>query len=169
MKETTMTEKSVKEKNTTNKSKFVYVTYIRTSPEKLWDALTKPEFTKLYWGGIWQESDWKAGSFWKLMFPDGRPGDNGVIEEIEKPKRLVLTWRNDFVPELKAEGYSRCTFDLEPTDNTVKLTVTHEMDCEKSKFIDRVSNGWPLVLASLKSLMETGECLEVNFSCENKA
>jgi uncharacterized protein YndB with AHSA1/START domain len=167
MKATVSTE-SQKDKSSIDNSKFVYVTYIRTSQEKLWDALTKPEFTKIYWGGTWQESDWKTGSSWQLMFSDGRSADNGIIEEIEKPKRLVLTWRNETMPELKAEGYSRCTFDLEPIDNTVKLTITHEIDYPKSKFIARVSNGWPLILASLKSLLETGKHLEVNFPCSKE-
>jgi uncharacterized protein YndB with AHSA1/START domain len=140
-------------------TKFVYVTYIRTTQEKLWEALTKPEFTKLYWCGTWQESDWKQGSSWKIMIPDGRVADEGEVEEIDKPKHLVLKWRNEFQPELKAEGYSRCTFDLELAGDAVKLTITHEIDCERSKFIDAVSNGWPIILASLKSLLETGESL----------
>ena len=141
-------------------SKFVYVTYIRTTPEKLWDALTKPEFTKRYWCETWHDSEWTPGSSWKLMIPDGRQGDGGEVIEIERPRRLVLKWRNEFRPELRAEGYSRCTFDLEPQGDAVKLTVTHEIDRPESKFIEKVSGGWPIILASLKSLLETGEALE---------
>jgi uncharacterized protein YndB with AHSA1/START domain len=159
MKATVSTE-SQKDKSSIDNSKFVYVTYIRTTPEKLWDALRKPEFTKLYWCQTWQDCDWQLGSSWRLMIPDGRIGDSGEIVEIEKPKRLVLTWRNEFKPELKLEGYSRCTFDLEQTGDTVKLTVTHEIDCKQSKLIEGVSNGWPMILASLKTLLETGESLE---------
>ncbi len=140
--------------------KFVYVTYIRTTPEKLWDALTKPEFTRAYWNGVWHDCDWETGSPWRLMFPDGRIGDSGEVLEIDRPRRLVLSWRNEFRPELKAEGYSRATFELEQAGDTVKLTVTHEMDREGSKFIEAVSNGWPSVLSSLKSLLETGKALE---------
>jgi uncharacterized protein YndB with AHSA1/START domain len=87
--------------------KFVYVTYIRTTPEKLWDALTKPEFTRVYWCETWQDSAWEAGSPWRIMIPDGRVADSGEVVEIDRPRRLVLTWRNEFRPELKAEGYSR--------------------------------------------------------------
>jgi len=140
--------------------KFLYVTYIRTTREKLWDALTKPEFTRAYWWGVRHECDWKAGSHWQMMFPDGRIGDSGEVVEIERPRRLVLSWRNEFKPELKAEGYSRATFELEQAGESVKLTVTHEMDRDGSKFIKAVSNGWPMILASLKSLLETGEPLQ---------
>jgi uncharacterized protein YndB with AHSA1/START domain len=151
-----MTEKTAVKIGT----QFVYVTYIRTTPEKLWDALTKPEFTKLYWCGTWQESGWKQGSSWQIKIPDGTVADSGEVVEIEKPKRLVLKWRNEFKPELKPEGYSLCTFDLEPMGEMVKLTVTHTSDIENSKLIGAVSNGWPVILASLKSLLETGTGLE---------
>jgi len=141
-------------------SKFIYVTYIRTTPEKLWDALTKPEFTRAYWFGTAQDCAWEAGSPWRLMFSDGRVGDTGEVVEIDRPRRLVLKWRNEFRPELKDEGYSRATFVIEAASDMVKLTVTHEMDRDGSKFIEAVSNGWPSVLASLKSLLETGKALE---------
>ena len=140
--------------------RFVYVTYIRTAPEKLWDALLKPEFTRDYWFGCWQDSTWTKGAPWKLILSDGRVGDMGEVVEIEKPKRLVLKWRNEFRPELREEGYSRCTFELEPVVDTVRLTVVHEIDRPKSKLIEAVSGGWPKVLSSLKSLLETGRALE---------
>jgi uncharacterized protein YndB with AHSA1/START domain len=145
--------------------KFLYVTYIRTTPEKLWDALTKPEFTRAYWFGISVDCGWEAGSSWRLIFPDGRVGDTGEVVEIDRPRRLVLKWRNEFKPELKAEGYSRATFELEPSGDTVKLTVSHEMERKGSKFIEAVSNGWPSVLSSLKSLLETGKALERPSEC----
>lgn len=144
------------------KPSFVYVTYIRTTAERLWEALIKPEFTKQYWAGTWQESDWKAGASWRIMIPDGRVADAGEIVEIDPPKRLVLTWKNMFRPELTAEGRSRLTYALEQQGDMVKLTVTHEMmdlAAGPSKFIEAVSNGWPAILASLKSLLETGESL----------
>jgi uncharacterized protein YndB with AHSA1/START domain len=143
-----------------NNSRFVYVTWIRTTPEKLWEALTTPEFTRQYWCETWQESDWKPGSSWKLMIPDGRVGDAGEILEAEPNRRLVIRWRNEFKPELKEEGYSRMTMELEPMGDTVKLTVIHEMDTPNSKLIEGVSGGWPNILSSLKSLLETGESLE---------
>jgi uncharacterized protein YndB with AHSA1/START domain len=140
-----------------NKSEFVYVTYIRTSPEQLWSALTSPDFMKQYWFGMHFQTDWKTGSSWRLLFPDGRVADTGEIVEIDPPRRLVLKWRNDFRPELKSEGYARCTIDLEPTPGAVKLTITHVMDRTESKFIEAVSGGWPRIVSNLKSLLETGE------------
>jgi uncharacterized protein YndB with AHSA1/START domain len=106
------------------------------------------------------ESEWKPGSSWKIMAPDGMLTDSGEVLEIEPPRRLVLKWRNEFRPELKAEGYSRLTYQLEPEGKSVKLTVIHEIEKEDSKLIQAVSSGWPHILASLKSLLETGESLE---------
>jgi uncharacterized protein YndB with AHSA1/START domain len=94
------------------------------------------------------------------MIPDGRVADAGEVVEIEPYRRLVLRWRNEFQPELRAEGYSRLTYELEPMGESVKLTIIHEMDKPDSKFIRAVSGGWPHILASLKSLLETGESLE---------
>jgi uncharacterized protein YndB with AHSA1/START domain len=139
--------------------RFVYVTYIRTTPETLWDHLTKPEFIRVYWLGVRADCDWKPGAPWRLVFSDGRIADTGEVVEIERPRRLVIKWRNEFKPELKAEGYSRATFELEPMNDAVKLTVTHEIDRTGSKFIEAVSQGWPIVLSSLKSLIETGKAL----------
>jgi len=138
---------------------FVYVTYIRTTPERLWSALTDPEFTKKYWYGMHQDSEWKTGSPWRLVFADGRVADTGEILEIDPPRRVVIKWRNEFRPELKAEGHSRCTIELEPVDSAVRLTITHAMEAGRpdSKVIDAVSGGWPKILSNLKSLLETGE------------
>lgn len=138
-------------------SKFVYVTFIRTSPEKLWSALTTPEFIKQYWFEMTHETDWKVGSPWKMLFPDGRIADMGEIAEFEPPRRLAIRWRNEFRPELKTEGWSRCVMELEPADGAVKLTVTHTIELENSKFIEAVSGGWPKILSNLKSLLETGK------------
>jgi uncharacterized protein YndB with AHSA1/START domain len=140
-------------------SRFVYVTYIRTTPEKLWQALIDPEFTRRYWCQTHQESEWKAGASWRAMIPDGRVADSGEIVEFAPYRKLVLTWRNEFRPELHAEGYSRLTYELEQVGESVKLTIIHEMDRPESKLIEAVSNGWPHILASLKSLLETGEPL----------
>ena len=141
-------------------SRFVYVTYIRTTPEKLWQALTDPEFTRRYWMGVWQDCAWKAGASWKMMFPDGRVADSGEVVEIDPPRRLVLSWRNQFKPDLHEEGPSRMTCTLEPQGESVKLTILHEMDKPGSKLIEAVSNGWPMILSSLKSLLETDKPLE---------
>jgi uncharacterized protein YndB with AHSA1/START domain len=139
---------------------FVYVTYIRTAPQKLWDALIKPEFTRQYWSETWQDSAWTPGASWKLMTPDGRVADSGEVLEIDPPRRLVVSWKNHLFPDLEAEGHSRAAFDLEPTGDTVKLTLTHEFKTADSGLFKGVSGGWPAILASLKSLLETGESLE---------
>ena len=141
-------------------SRFVYVTYIRTTLDKLWQALIEPEFTRQYWSETWQESEWKPGASWRIMIPDGRVADSGEILEIEPRRRLVLSWRNEFKPELRAEGYSRLTYELEEKGESIKLTLIHEMERPGSKLIEAVSTGWPHILASLKSLLETGESLK---------
>ena len=141
------------------KSSFVYVTYIRATPEKVWQALTEPEFTRQFWAGTSQECEWKVGVSWRIMIPDGRVADQGEVLELEPPRRLVLSWRNEFKPELRQEGYSRLTYLLEPEGDMVRLTVRHEIDRPQSRLIEAVSGGWPLILASLKSLLETGESL----------
>ena len=141
-------------------STFVYVTYIRTTVDKLWTALTDPKFTRQYWFGVHHETDWQVGSPWKLKFPDGRVADADEVLEFEPPKRLVLRWRNEFKPELKAEGYSRCVLEIEPEGEVAKLTVTHSMEREVSQFIGAVSGGWPRILSNLKTLLETGQVLQ---------
>lgn len=141
-------------------SRFVYVTYIRTTPEKLWQALVDPEFTRQYWVETWQESDWKPGSSWRLMVPDGRVADSGEVLEIDPPRRLVLRWHHELMPELRTEPDTRLSYELEPLGETVKLTVIHESEAPDSKLIEKLSHGWPHLLSSLKSLLETGESLE---------
>jgi uncharacterized protein YndB with AHSA1/START domain len=148
-----------------SKPKFVYVTYIRTTPEKLWAALTDPQTIRKYWFGITAESDWKPGSPWSLKFEDGRTADSGEILESVPPKRLVINWQNQFKPELKAVGYTRCTMEIEMADyypdfggKAVKLTITHEAETEQgAPMIEAVSGGWPKILSNLKSLLETGD------------
>ena len=137
-------------------SKFVYVTYIRITPEKLWHALTTPEIIKQYRFDMNVESEWKVGSSWR-MYADGSLMDSGEILESVAPKRLVMSWRSEWEPEFNTEGYSRCVFEIEPTGASVKLTLTHSMERTNSKFIGAVSEGWPLVLSNLKSLLETGD------------
>jgi uncharacterized protein YndB with AHSA1/START domain len=143
-----------------NNSRFVYVTYIRTTPEKLWHALIDPEFTRRFWNETWQDCEWKPGATWRLMIPDGRVADGGEVVEIEPQRKLVLKWRNEFMPGLREEGYSRMSYEIEKKGESVKLTVIHEMEREGSKLVEAVSGGWPMILSSLKSLLETGEALE---------
>jgi uncharacterized protein YndB with AHSA1/START domain len=142
-------------------SEFVYVTYIRTTPARLWQALTDPDFNRRYWFGIHCESDWRPGASWQMISSDGTVTDAGEILEAEPEKRLVIKWRNEFRPELKAEGYTRCSFDIAADGDTVKLTVIHQIDRAGSKTIEAVSGGWPMILSSLKSLLETGAALGI--------
>jgi uncharacterized protein YndB with AHSA1/START domain len=139
------------------RSSFVYVTYIRTTPEKLWSALTDDtEFMKQYWFGVHCESAWTAGSSWKMLHPDGRILDAGEIVEAKPPKRLVIRWQHQDKPELKAEGASLCAMELEPVGSAVKLSITHTVEREPSNLIVAVPGGWPKIISNLKSLLETG-------------
>ncbi len=138
------------------KSEFVYVTYIKTTADELWKALTNPERMKQYWFGAHAVSDWTTGSPWTMYSETGQIYDAGEIIESTPPKRLVIKWQNQWRPELKAEGHSRCTFEIEPEGSATKLTVRHEMDRPHSQFIEAVSIGWPKTLSNLKSLLETG-------------
>lgn len=138
------------------RSTFLYVTYIRTTPEKLWDALTNPEFIQQYWFGNRIESEFMPGSAWQNKYPDGRVTDTGEILEADRPRKLAIRWRNVDRPELNAEGDSICTMEIEPFAEAVRLTIRHTNERENSKLIDAVSGGWPKVISNLKSLLETG-------------
>lgn len=145
---TTMTEKT--------SSRFVYVTYIRTTVQGLWAALTVPEMVPQYWLGFRINADWKVGGAWKLCSPDGRTTDAGEIIEYEPSKRVALRWRHQSNPELRDEGDASCTIEIEAASAGVKLTVTHSMERENSKLIAAVRGAWPQILSNLKSLLETG-------------
>ena len=138
-------------------TKFVYVTYIRTTPQQLWSALTdNAALMRQYWFGVHCESEWTAGSPWKMVSSDGNILDAGEILESDPPKRLVIRWQHQKMPELKAEGDSRCTMELESSGPTVRLTITHTIERDPSKLISAVSGGWPKIMSNLKSLLETG-------------
>jgi len=141
------------------RSTFVYVTYIRTTPDRLWSALTDPEFQKQYWFGVHCESEWTAGSSWTMLYDDGCVTDAGEILESDPPRRLVIRWHHEDRPELKAEGDSLCTMVLEPAGRAVRLSITHTIEREHSKLITAVSGGWPSILSNLKSLLETGSII----------
>ena len=140
-------------------SRFVYVTFIRTTPEKLWAALTDVNQMKEYWFGMHFKTDWKTGAEWKMVFPDGSVADTGEILELDRPKRIRLKWRNEFRPELRAEGFATCTIEIEPYGEAVRLSIAHTIELAPSKFIQAVSGGWPKVLSNLKSFLETGRIL----------
>jgi uncharacterized protein YndB with AHSA1/START domain len=142
-----------------NESKFQYIIYIRSTPEKIWSGLTDSQVTRRYWCEVTMESDWTKGSPWRMLTPNGRVADSGEVLEIDHPKKLVLSWQHQLMPDLKAEGVTRAVFELEPMGDTVKLIVTHSIDHENSKVIAGFASGWPPLLSSLKSLLETGEPL----------
>lgn len=139
-----------------SRSTFVYVSYIRTTQDKLWAALTDAEFMKQYWLGHHCESEWVAGSAWKMVSSKGAITDAGQIVESDPPRRLVIRWTHQQNPELAAEGASSCTMELAPAGAAVKLSITHTIEREPSKLITAVSGGWPMILSNLKSLLETG-------------
>src|SRR5262249_46512063 len=118
------------------RSTYVYVSYICTTPEKLWSALTEKAFIEQYWFGMQCESQLRPGSSWKMVSGKGEIYDSGEIVEAEPPRRLVIRWQHQLRPEIKAEGASLCTFELEPFEGTVKLSITHTIEREPSKFIE---------------------------------
>lgn len=138
------------------KATFVYVTYIRTTAEKLWHALTTTDVIKQWWFGMSVDGDWKAGSGWRFYY-NGSLMDSGEILESVCQKRLVRTWLNEWKPEFNAEGMSRCVYEMEPIGASVKLTITHSIERLNSKFIEAVSESWPMCISNLKSLLETGK------------
>ena len=146
-----------------NKTKFVYVTYIHTTPEKLWNALLDGEITKQYWWRHRNASDWKPGSTWRHEdYDDAKTVDIvGKVVESHPPRRLVLTWA--FPSEAQNEAkHTRVTFEIEPYMEAVRLTVTHEELEPDSPMLRGITEGWPKVLASLKTLLETGKPLAMS-------
>ncbi len=145
-----------------NTSKFVYVTYIRTTPEDLWKALITPQFQKQYWFGASQSSDWTVGSAWEMRMPDGKLGDSGEILQSDPPHRLVIKWRVEHTEEMRAEGYLNVSFDLLAMGASVKLTVVTDGFKPGSVIQPNMEEGWALLLSNLKTLLETGRPLELS-------
>ena len=142
---------------------FVYVTYIETAPEKLWRALTSSEFSKRYWFNTELQSDFKVGSPFALVM-DGTTTDVGEILEADPPRRLSYTFHHVLNEAARKEPPTKVVFTLEQHGNLVKLTLTHENFAAESELLDGISKGWPAILASLKSLMETGSALAIPFA-----
>ena len=142
------------------KPEFIYVTYIKTTPEKLWEALTNGEFTRQYWFDTEVRSDWKVGSPLALVM-GGKTTDTGEILEADRPRRLAYTFKHELDEEMRKEPATRVVFTLEPYGDLVKLTVTHEGFGVGSKLLDGISKGWPAILSSLKSLLETGTTIAI--------
>jgi uncharacterized protein YndB with AHSA1/START domain len=142
------------------KPEFVYVSYIETTPEKLWEALTGSEFSRRYWFGTDVKSDWKVGSPFALVV-NGTTTDIGEILEADRPQRLSYTFQHVLNDELRNERPSKVVFNIERHGNFVKLTLTHEDFAEGSRLLDGISKGWPAILSSLKSMLETGTALAI--------
>jgi len=145
---------------TTNKPQFVYVTYIASTPEKVFDALINPEIVKEYWWRHKNASDWKVGSRWEHQLCDDPKEVQivGKVLEFKPPHRMVITWSKPS-DEGKPEKTSRVTFEIAPHEGSVRLIVTHDELEPESKMLHDISQGWPMVLSALKSLLETGETL----------
>jgi uncharacterized protein YndB with AHSA1/START domain len=136
----------------------VYEVFIRTTPQKLWQALTDGEVTKRYFFGETVHSDWKAGSAWHSTGPEGSRDVEGKVLESDPPRRLVMTWRVLYDPDLSGE-LSRITYLIERRGDVCKLAVTHEL-ADAPKTAKHVSkDGWTLILSGLKTLLETGESM----------
>ncbi len=140
----------------TTKTEFVYVTYISTTPEKVWSALQDAEMTKLFWGRARNVSDWQVGSTWTHgNYDDANDIDvTGKVVESEPPKRLVVTWQSAKAPD---DPPSRVTYLIESVFGAVRLTVIHDELVPGSAMLKGVSSGWPAILSSLKTLLETGQ------------
>ena len=139
------------------KPKQVYTMLIRSTPKKTWDAITKPAFTRKYWADMANVSDWKRGSKWEHLNPENEVWVTGEVAESVPTERLVLTW----IDPDNLKDKSRVTFEIEKIENLVLLTVTHDNFSAASTMPDKVAWGWPRVLSSLKTFLETGKGLNI--------
>ena len=136
---------------------FVYTTYIKTTPEKVWTAITNPEFTRQFWVHE-NVSDWKKGSKWQHVYrKENLVRLVGEVIESAPPKKLVLTWADAKAPD----DNSTVTFEIDAVDDMVRLTVRHGDFKPDSKLPAGISMGWPLVLSSMKSFLETGKPIDI--------
>jgi len=142
-----------------DKPKFTYVAYIKTTPEKLWTALTSSDFTQQYWWGRRIESDWQKGSPIKIIMENGQIDLQGELLQVEKLKVISYTFEVKWKEEFSKEPPSRVTYEIKPQGAVVRLTVTHDEFESGSKLYEGVSEGWPTILSGLKTLLETGEPL----------
>jgi len=144
--------------------KLVYVTQIRTTPAKLWEALTDPDFIQQYWFGCRNTSTWQVGDVIESRDPDGELAWHGKILKSVPEDEVVFTFDH-----LSDEPPSTVRFKIEPQNDTVQLTITHEDFQEVSAIRDRVKNGWPSIIEGIKSLLETGSVEAMPSSCAKKS
>ncbi|HET6381152.1 MAG TPA: metalloregulator ArsR/SmtB family transcription factor [candidate division Zixibacteria bacterium] len=140
--------------------KHIYHIYIRTTPERLWQAITDPEMTQRYYFSSRVESDWKPGSRLEMRQPDGRLDLDGEVLEADPPRRLVHSFNIRWNPENR-DAPSRVTWEIQPRGDTCLLTLTHDGFEAETDTYREVAGGWPLILSGLKTLLETGQVLEV--------
>jgi uncharacterized protein YndB with AHSA1/START domain len=142
--------------------KFVYVTYIASTPEKVWAALTSSEFTTKYFFGRSVEIEGKVGGRFAMWMPDGRFDIKGRVVAWDPPRRLQVTWAVDF-EEFRELPESLVTYEIEPLGGSVKVTMTesHQWDVPDA-ILAGGRQGWPLILSSLKSVLETGNPIAIN-------
>jgi uncharacterized protein YndB with AHSA1/START domain len=140
----------------------VYVIYIASTAERVWDALTEPEFTSQYFFGRRVESDWKAGSPWKLLMEDGRIDVQGRVLVSQRPRLLEVTWHVEWNEEARALPENRVRYEIEPAGESVRLTMTeiHDVPIEE-KYLEGGRQGWPMILSGLKTMLETGHGLDL--------
>ncbi|QPC88139.1 polyketide cyclase [Mesorhizobium sp. NBSH29] len=146
---------------TAEKTSFVYVTYIVSTPEKVFEAITRPDVARRYWGHE-NVSDWRPGSTWEhVRTNEDRTVElTGKVIEFAPPLRLVMSWASASRKD-EPDAYSRVTFSIEEYDEMVKLTVTHDELEAGGAMTSGIQEGWPIVLSSLKSLLETGQGVDV--------
>jgi len=136
----------------------VFEIYIKTTPERLWEAITDPEMRSKYSFGVRVNSDWKPGSRYESSHPAGADIAEGENLEVDPPRRLVQSFRALWSEDVKREGTSRVTWEIEPIgDDSCRLTVTHDELREGAN--NELYGGWPMILSGLKTLLETGELL----------
>jgi uncharacterized protein YndB with AHSA1/START domain len=138
-----------------SKPNFVYVIYIAATPEKVWQALTDPGVTEKYWFGFRIAANGKAGEYMTARDPAGREVHRDAILESDPPRRLSYAW-HPLYDDLKHERPSRVTIEIAPFKDQVRLTVVHDDFDDGSVVLDKIRGGWPAVLSSLKSYLETG-------------
>jgi uncharacterized protein YndB with AHSA1/START domain len=141
----------------------VFEIYIKTTPERLWDAITSPELRRRYNFGVGVESDWSTGSEYRSVHPQaGIAIAEGENLEVDAPRRLVQSFNALWSDDVKNEGTSRVTWEIEQVEDSCRLTVTHDQLREGAH--DEVYGGWPQILSGLKTLLETGENLTTHGS-----